>query len=687
MCSYENLELAWIRVKTSQNIGYKNYYRNLILAYELSVKENLQRLSERLNGGSFKPKEVLRFYLPKSSGLHRPITLLHLDDLIVYQAMANLIADKFLKKRKEVEFNTIFSHILNENKQTQIFFFKKWQEGYRKFLQQIKNYYKDKNVWVAHFDLAAYYDTIDHYVLANQINRKVYKDFTDLFLTCLQEWSTHKQHKLTHGLPQGPNPSGLLAEIYLLPIDIKLTKTGVKFVRYVDDIKIYGKSREEVLAGVILLENECKERGLIPQSKKFEVIKAESLEAAIGKTPSMQSSEKKIILSDPIETYRMFKKAFDKNEFDISKIKYILKVSGKNRKILDFILKNISHYPDLSDEFCQFLENHINDKDIGNRIYQSSLQQISPYIYAEGKYWELIARCDFKKSEKVLLLNKAIERLKDGSSYKYPLKLGLYKFICSSNNSLILEWLKRENSALIQAFIVPYIPINNITKEKYVDLMRVLFKRSDYEPALACIKELIYNFKMSALDEMSELNKDDSGVIKNTLGMPEMIDSIGQIIKNRYEIAYCDKWISLLGSEYNHANEVIFLADNAFNIDRNAWVNYTDSFNEIIIRKFISLLEVKRLGIKWPKMINRIGENVDFGVLMVKNNQLFINFPIIIDGFKFLHERRSKTPSSHPYDKKTKKQTSIVTGKEQKELQKKLVLSYDTLANELNKLL
>jgi len=167
--SENNLALAWLRLKTGQNIHYKNYYRNLFVAYEITEKENIRRLSERLKGGSYQPSGVLKFYLPKFSGLQRPITFLHLDDQIVYQAFANIIAKKFSKAKEIVEFREVFSNILNRNVNTNIFFFKKWQEGYGKFIKKIKEYYNDGNKWVGHFDLAAYYDTIDYKVLSEQI--------------------------------------------------------------------------------------------------------------------------------------------------------------------------------------------------------------------------------------------------------------------------------------------------------------------------------------------------------------------------------------------------------------------------------------------------------------------------------------------------------------------------------------
>jgi len=66
------------------------------------------------------------------------VTFLHLDDLIVYQAMANIIADKFRKQRKQVSFEYVFSNVFNSDDREDIFFFKKWQECYRSFVKKIK---------------------------------------------------------------------------------------------------------------------------------------------------------------------------------------------------------------------------------------------------------------------------------------------------------------------------------------------------------------------------------------------------------------------------------------------------------------------------------------------------------------------------------------------------------------------
>jgi len=687
LSTIKNVKLAWSRLKTSQNIQYKNYYREVFLSYELKKDENLKILSDRLKGHSYKPQKILRFYITKSTGLHRPITFLQLDDLIVYQAIANVIVDKFSKKIKKVENKFIFSNILNRDKNKSVFLFKKWQEGYQKFIRKIKYYYNSGNVWVSHFDLAAYYDTISHNILSNQISRQgAYTEFKELLTNCLKIWSTNKSQKVSHGIPQGPIASNLIGEIYLLPIDNVLMSERIKYVRYVDDIKIFGISRKEVLKNVILLEKECKERGLIPQSKKYEVFKAEKVEDAIGKFPSLSTNDKNKISSEPKTAARIFENAFSEKNFDISKVRYILKVSDGNDDILKKILCNITQYPDLVSEIFKFLSNYSSNSTIAKKIYNNVLKEHYGYEFVEGKYWELLSYFNLDKTIKEKYIEVAIDRLKRAKK-KPALRLGIYKFLASTGNSLVIKWLQNEEYAFIQALVVPYIGESCYNKDEFLNLINRFLKRTSYEPALVSIKQLIFNFKIDILQKLNKPNKDTSGVLNNTLGKSEKIDTIGQILKNRYDIIYFNKWRKFLGKVYEHANKLIYYANKSFYIDRSVWTNYIDSFNDIVIRKFIELLNVKRLYIKWPKIIDKNGDNIDIGVVIDKNNKLSKEYPNIIGEFRKFHERRSTTPASHAFVKKTVKPTKIIRSKEQKELSDCLKNSYNNLINELTKLI
>src|SRR5450759_241005 len=146
MASFENLSLAWTRIRSGQNLQYKQHYRDLFLAYGLAEERNLELLSKRLLGGSYTPSPPLRFYVPKSTGLHRPLTFLHLDDLIFYQAIANVVAEKLGPQRAPVENVVVFSNLLNHDSYS-IFFFKQWRRAYRQYRHAIKRSYSRGAPW------------------------------------------------------------------------------------------------------------------------------------------------------------------------------------------------------------------------------------------------------------------------------------------------------------------------------------------------------------------------------------------------------------------------------------------------------------------------------------------------------------------------------------------------------------
>ena len=120
LISQSNLELAWRRITTGTNHQHKRYFRNLYYAYETALDANLSDLHERLQGGSYHPQPPTRVYLPKPSGLQRPLTLLTIEDQVVLQAIANCFALKLASKRRPLELQTVFSNIL-QDEQSSIF--------------------------------------------------------------------------------------------------------------------------------------------------------------------------------------------------------------------------------------------------------------------------------------------------------------------------------------------------------------------------------------------------------------------------------------------------------------------------------------------------------------------------------------------------------------------------------------
>ena len=121
LVSIQNLKLAWRRINTGKNLQYKRFFRDLYLVYEGALDDNLRELHKKLISRLWKPNHSARIYLPKPSGLQRPISLLGIEDQILLQAIANGFAKKLSAKRKLVELKTVFSNKLSESKDS-IFF-------------------------------------------------------------------------------------------------------------------------------------------------------------------------------------------------------------------------------------------------------------------------------------------------------------------------------------------------------------------------------------------------------------------------------------------------------------------------------------------------------------------------------------------------------------------------------------
>ena len=246
LISKTNLYLSWRRITTANNVRYKDYFRHISEAYELSYKENLEDLYQRLKNNIYKPEDIIRIYYPKASGLLRPITLLCVEDQIVYQAIANIYAEKVRNRREKLEGKIVFSNWLTSQRNSE-FFLVSWKRGYFRLRQTLLDEFKRGNRWMVIFDLSAFYDTISHDLLMKIIApRSKTSEFSEFITKALLQWSSDKPSiKHNHGIPQGPIASNFLSECFMLPIDEKMSKQYT-YIRYVDDIELWEKPKKRL---------------------------------------------------------------------------------------------------------------------------------------------------------------------------------------------------------------------------------------------------------------------------------------------------------------------------------------------------------------------------------------------------------------------------------------------------------
>lgn len=282
----KNLEKAWSWTLSNRSAGFKSGFRELYAAYSTMVDDSLERLRDELTRGVYSPGDACKRYTLKESGILRPITLIGIEDQIVYQALVNIVADEFARKARKYYLKRSFGNLYAGR--TSRFFYRRWEDGYRAFSKSIRQAYADGYRWAASFDLTACYDSIDHNVLRQFLaDLGLDKDFKDFLLDkCLRKWTRDidaKEIYQGHGIPQGPLPSGLLAEVVLHHFDLTVPASikSIRYLRYVDDIRVYAKNEHDLRHVLVLLDLESKNIGLFPQSSKINIHQVEKVDIEV----------------------------------------------------------------------------------------------------------------------------------------------------------------------------------------------------------------------------------------------------------------------------------------------------------------------------------------------------------------------------------------------------------------------
>jgi retron-type reverse transcriptase len=655
--SLQNLHLAWRRLTTGRNLSYKRYFRNLYYAYEIGLKDNIRDLHARLKGGSYQPQPPTKLYLPKSSGLQRPITLLCIEDQIVLQAITNLFSRKLLRRRRKLEHKCVFSNIVEANDES-IFFLQDWRISYSKFQAKIIEDFNAGYRWIAHFDLAAYYDTICHDLLLRTAFPRIKDDENRArIIEWLKAWSselTSSGH--AHGIPQGPIASDFLAECFLLPVDEILHQT-LKYVRYVDDIRLFAKSENEVRKAAIEMEIVLRGRGLIPQGKKHEITHAKTPDDAMGILPSIdprddghQTEERVMPKKDAIRIFRSALSGKPLVVIDKTRARYVLYHSDPSSKLLGYVLRLMPRHPEHIDALVYYLSQHKASQRVVRKC--AEILQTSPYEYVRGEMWHILARM-MKPQQMRGHLTRAVDIAKDKQA-GFALKWGACHFLCGAERAGLGKYAKfvmSQQNPLLQALLVPVMPDGRFGRN---DVAEKLLRRSAIEPGLALaepfvrlgLTHLSYGLQAKSLPKQVQNVFKTLGIIKGPISA---IDPLGEILSRRYGIAQWDGWKTLLRSEYAYALQLLAIADSAYHIARSQWLSYMNSFNHSLFIALQGYLEANHLsGVMKTKDKN--GKLINFGSLLDADKPFASHYPIIAEGLQDANSRRNKLPASHPYE-------------------------------------
>ena len=205
---------------------------------------------------------VCHIAVPKGRHTFRTVTQLSLCDTLKYTALVFSIG-------KVIEANRLPKNVVFSNR----FDARRYvldRKGYDRFRQESKRLsasdkYKVKIIT----DVANYYDRLNLHKLENILKQIKCDEATVTKLNqILIRWSQQQ----SFGIPVGTDASRLLAEAMLIDADKELSSHRIKFIRYVDDYRIFCGSAERAYEAMQILDSSLRREGLFLNSGKTRLV-------------------------------------------------------------------------------------------------------------------------------------------------------------------------------------------------------------------------------------------------------------------------------------------------------------------------------------------------------------------------------------------------------------------------------
>jgi RNA-directed DNA polymerase len=224
-----NLRKAFARVKA--NGGAAGVDHVTVEEFERHLEANLEKLSQALHDGSYRPQPIRRVWIPKPGGKEkRPLGIPTVRDRVAQAAL-----------------RAVLEPIFERDFAAQSYGFRP-KRGCKDALRRVDTLLKQGYHWVVDADLKSYFDTIPHAGLMARVEGKVADGkvlglvaayLTAKVMETAQGWVPEE------GTPQGAVISPLLSNLYLDPLDHLLARQRYEMVRYADDFVILCRSEAE----------------------------------------------------------------------------------------------------------------------------------------------------------------------------------------------------------------------------------------------------------------------------------------------------------------------------------------------------------------------------------------------------------------------------------------------------------
>jgi RNA-directed DNA polymerase len=222
ICGRQNMLEALQRVESNQGApGVDGMNTAQLRGY---LRRHWEKIKSTLLDGTYKPLPVRRKEIPKDSGGVRLLGIPTVLDRLIQQAAAQVLALLWEPTFSE------FSYGFRPRRSAHM------------AIEQARTYVEAGYTYVVDIDLSKFFDRVNHDRLMARLAARIQdKRVLKLIRAFLNSGTLVGEviEQAKEGTPQGGPLSPLLANIVLDELDQELTRRGLRFVRYADDVAIY----------------------------------------------------------------------------------------------------------------------------------------------------------------------------------------------------------------------------------------------------------------------------------------------------------------------------------------------------------------------------------------------------------------------------------------------------------------
>lgn len=458
---------------------------------------------------SVKLKLYNKILVPKSKiAEFRFVAFMDLYEEIFYLTLAILLAPFIERERINLNKYKIFSYRYSlDNKNSANLFNKNY--SYTAFKSTTsKNIRKKGNNITVYFDISNFYDRLNLHRLNSQLlsieTLKGYTDVIEFLNQLLLYWSSRD----SYGLPVGSNASRILAEASLIGVDSFLEEKNIKFVRYVDDYRIFTTDLAEAYEYMNLISSRLQKEGLFINGSKIKFID----NAQFISYSSVLSSNADATSVD-VENHDFDKNDSDKLQFWKIVNQYSGSIPLKFRELSDTQIYNFKQ-EDLNDTLNNLEKRKVPETSATQKMFRilvakqdwQYIRKVAKYVFKkEPHFIPLFTDILIKKKSQIMvsgqqdikkIIADAYENLKYENTPEY-IKVYLVRFIGKYNelfdDNLVNYFLSSKgiyNNYLLRATLdVIYESCLPLTRNDAI-LLRDSFQRANMFEKRAIIRIL-----------------------------------------------------------------------------------------------------------------------------------------------------------------------------------------------------